>query len=96
MKDLREGDKVHTTAVVELFNAFWVEPGATGTVKHLEKDSKGRGAQFVVLLDEHVDGLETWDNELVFNTDGSLTPECVGQAPKDCLEIIDLQCLHSN
>jgi len=84
MINYTEGDRVRLRQNVELFNAFWAEKGSLGTVSFVDKD------RYVgVTLDVPVDGLEPWENELVFNCDGSDTLECVGYKIEDTVELIE-------
>ena len=83
MINYTEGDRVRLRQNVELFNEFWAEKGSLGTVSYVDED------RYVgVTLDVPVDGLEPWDNELVFNRDGSDTLECVGYKIEDALEML--------
>ena len=83
MINYTEGDRVRLRQHVELFNELWAEKGSLGTVSDVDED------RYVgVTLDVPVDGLEPWDNELVFNRDGSDTLECVGYKIEDALEML--------
>ena len=83
MINYTEGDRVRLRQNVELFNEFWAEKGSLGTVSYVDED------RYVgVTLDVPVEGLEPWDNELVFNRDGSDTLECVGYKIEDALEML--------
>ena len=84
MINYTEGDRVRLRQNVELFNEFWAEKGSLGTVSYVDED------RYVgITLDLPVDGLEPWDNELVFNRDGSDTLECVGYKLTEAVEPIE-------
>ena len=76
-----EGDRVRLRQNVELFNAFWAEKGSLGTVTFVDE-----GKYVGITLDLPVDGLDPWENELVFNRDGSDTLECVGYKLEEAVE----------
>lgn len=53
-----EGDRVRFRHAVDRYPHFQVPEGATGEVTEVEADV------FAVTLDDHLDGAETWDNEV--------------------------------
>lgn len=57
----REGDRVELTEYVDRFPFFCAAPGTQGTV------TESSDSLLIVRMDEHIDGCEEWDNELIFN-----------------------------
>lgn len=57
---IKVGDRVRTKEWVCRYDFFEVAPDKTGTVTELSRQSLS------VKMDEHIDGCEEWDNELVY------------------------------
>ena len=88
---LHRDDRVRLRQNVELFDAFWAEKDSLGTVTFVDEVEGYVG----IRLDIPVDGLEPWDNELIFNRDNAnvsanadLQVCCAGYKLEESVEIL--------
>jgi hypothetical protein len=93
MINYTEGDRVRLRQTVTMWDPGGCPQavkGSVGTVVYVEDGTaNASGSSYVaVKLDDHVSGLETWDNELVFSDDNSEGLECVGYKLDDTVETL--------
>lgn len=101
--DFVVGDRVRLQKAVEVWMNFRAEKGLEGSVVMAEKWAKRDPATgelwrkpsalgyVAVRLDDTVDGLEPWDNELIFTLENSDSgePECAGYTLEEALTKLD-------
>ena len=90
---MNKGDRVRLRQTVSMWDPGGCPTalkGSVGTVVYVEDGTENAsGSSYVgVRLDDHVSGLEPWDNELVFSDDNSETLECVGYKLEDTVEML--------
>lgn len=70
--DLKMGDRVRLRRDVERYPHFIARAGMTGTVVIADHDT------IAVRMDEHLDGCEEWDNEVIWSDDMDLLQDVDG------------------
>jgi hypothetical protein len=71
LTDLNVGDRITLIDEVDRFPHFIASKGAKGTVEFTEADT------ICISMDDHIDGCEEWDNEIVWIVGESLDCEVV-------------------
>lgn len=61
MTALPEGSRIELVDYADRFPFFLVPPGAKGTVTEVSDNV------VCIKMDEHIDGCEGWDNEVIYN-----------------------------
>lgn len=61
MTALTEGARVELIEYADRFPFFLVHPGAKGTVTEVSEHL------VTIKMDDHIDGCEEWDNEVIYN-----------------------------